>query len=59
MFVDGVQVVADRKVLTLNQADAAIRLAAAQQRMESAAPQRDYLHRRAEEITPLSLPVAE
>jgi hypothetical protein len=46
-------------VLTLDQADAAIRLAAAQQRMESAAPQRDYLHRPAEEITPLSLPVAD
>jgi cytosine/adenosine deaminase-related metal-dependent hydrolase len=57
VFVDGIQVVADRKVLTLDQADAAIRLAAAQQRMESAAPQRDYLHRRAEEITPLSLPL--
>jgi 5-methylthioadenosine/S-adenosylhomocysteine deaminase len=57
VFVDGVQVVADRRVLTLDQADAAIRLAAAQQRMESAAPQRDYLHRRAEEIMPLSLPV--
>ncbi|HEU0216172.1 MAG TPA: amidohydrolase family protein [Stellaceae bacterium] len=57
VFVDGIQVVANRKVLTLDQADAAIRLAAAQQRMESAAPQRDYLRRRAEEITPLSLPV--
>jgi cytosine/adenosine deaminase-related metal-dependent hydrolase len=59
VFVDGVQVVADHKVLTLDQADAAIRLAAAQQRMESAAPQRDYLRRRAEEITPLSLPLAD
>jgi 5-methylthioadenosine/S-adenosylhomocysteine deaminase len=59
VFVDGVQVVAGRKVLTMDQQDAAIRLAAAQQRMESAAPQRDYLHRRAEEITPLSLPLAD
>jgi len=59
VFVDGIQVVADRKVLTMDQADAAIRLAAAQARMESAAPQHDYLHRRAEEITPLSLPVAD
>jgi len=59
VFVDGIQVVADRKVLTMDQQDAAIRLAAAQQRMESAAPQHDYLHRSAEEITPLSLPVGD
>ena len=58
VFVDGIQVVADRKVLTMDQADAAQRLSAAQQRMESAAPQRDYLRRTAEKITPLSLPVA-
>jgi 5-methylthioadenosine/S-adenosylhomocysteine deaminase len=59
VFVNGVQVVADRRVLTLDQTDAADRLAAAQARMEAAAPQRDYLRRRAEEIAPLSLPVAE
>jgi 5-methylthioadenosine/S-adenosylhomocysteine deaminase len=59
VFVDGIQVVADRKVLTMDQQNAAIRLAAAQQRMESAAPQRDYLHRKAQEITPLSLPVSD
>jgi len=59
VFVDGIQVVADRNVLTMDQRDAAIRLAAAQARMESAAPQHDYRHRRAEEITPLSLPVAD
>lgn len=57
VFVDGIQVVADRKVLTMDRAAAAERLAAAQRRMESAAPQRDYLHRRAEEIVPLSLPL--
>jgi cytosine/adenosine deaminase-related metal-dependent hydrolase len=59
VFVDGLQVVADRKVLTLDQHDAALRLAAAQRRMEAAAPQRDYLHRTAEEITPLSLPLGD
>jgi cytosine/adenosine deaminase-related metal-dependent hydrolase len=59
VFVDGVQVVADRKVLTLDQADAAQRLTAAQERMEAAAPQHDYLRRRAEEIVPLSLPVGD
>jgi 5-methylthioadenosine/S-adenosylhomocysteine deaminase len=59
VFVDGRQVVADRRVLTLDQQDAALRLKAAQARMEAAAPQRDYRHRLAEEIAPLSLPVAE
>jgi 5-methylthioadenosine/S-adenosylhomocysteine deaminase len=59
VFVDGVQVVADRRVLTLDQADAAIRLTAAQERMEAAAPQHDYLSRKAEEITPLSLPMVD
>jgi 5-methylthioadenosine/S-adenosylhomocysteine deaminase len=59
VFVDGVQVVANRRVLTLDRTDAAARLAAAQARMEAAAPQRDYLRRRADEIAPLSLPVAE
>ncbi len=59
VFVDGRQIVAGRRVLTLDQQDAAVRMNAAQQRMESAAPQRDYLHRTAEEITPLSLPVAD
>ena len=59
VFVDGRQVVANRQVLTLDQADAAVRVRAAQERMESAAPQRDYLRRTAEEITPLSLPVID
>jgi 5-methylthioadenosine/S-adenosylhomocysteine deaminase len=59
VFVDGVQVVADRRVLTMDQEDAALRLTAAQKHMESAVPQHDYLHRRAEEIVPLSLPVAD
>jgi 5-methylthioadenosine/S-adenosylhomocysteine deaminase len=59
VFVGGVQVIADRKVLTLDQAAAAQRLAAAQERMEAAAPQHDYLRRRAEEIAPLSLKLAD
>jgi 5-methylthioadenosine/S-adenosylhomocysteine deaminase len=59
VFVDGVQVVAGRKVLTLDQVDAAARLAAAQERMEAAAPQRDYLRRKAEAIVPLSLPLVD
>jgi 5-methylthioadenosine/S-adenosylhomocysteine deaminase len=57
VYVDGRQVVADFKVLTLNQADAAGRLAEAQARMLAAVSKRDYRGRSADEITPLSLPV--
>ena len=59
VFVDGKQVVADGRVLTLDQASAGARLRAAQERMEAAAPGRDYRRRSAAEITPLSLPMAE
>jgi 5-methylthioadenosine/S-adenosylhomocysteine deaminase len=59
VFVGGRQVVADRKVLMLDQNDAAERLDRAQQRMLEAASQRDYRGRRAEGISPLSLPVAD
>jgi 5-methylthioadenosine/S-adenosylhomocysteine deaminase len=58
VFIDGSQVVADGKVLTLDQADAADRLCRAQQRMLDAASQRDYRGRNAEAIVPLSLPLA-
>jgi hypothetical protein len=56
--VDGVQVVAEGRVLTLDQAGAAARLAEAQARMMAAVPARDYRGRSADEITPLSLRVA-
>jgi 5-methylthioadenosine/S-adenosylhomocysteine deaminase len=59
VFVDGRQVVADGRVLTLDQEAAGGRLRAAQERMEAAAPGRDYRGRSAAQITPLSLPVAE
>ena len=59
VFVDGRQVVAGGKVLTLDQADAARRLDRAQRRMLEAAPQRDYRGRSAEEIVPLSLPLVD
>ena len=58
VFVDGRQVVAAGKVITLNQMDAADRLYRAQQRMLQAAPRRDYRGRNAEEVVPLSLPLA-
>jgi 5-methylthioadenosine/S-adenosylhomocysteine deaminase len=57
VYVDGRQVVADFKVLTLNQADAAGRLAEAQARMLAAVRQRDYRSRGADDIVPLSLPL--
>jgi 5-methylthioadenosine/S-adenosylhomocysteine deaminase len=59
VFVDGRQVVADGKVLTLDQADAARRLHRAQQRMLEAVARRDYRGRNADEIVPLSLPLAD
>ena len=59
VFVDGHQVVADRKVLTINQDDAADRLAGAQRRMLEAAARRDYRGRSAEQISPLSLPMGD
>jgi cytosine/adenosine deaminase-related metal-dependent hydrolase len=59
VFIDGRQVVVDRKVVTLDQTGAADRLAGAQQRMMAAAPRRDYRHRSAEEIAPLSLPMVD
>jgi 5-methylthioadenosine/S-adenosylhomocysteine deaminase len=59
VFIDGKQVVADHKVLSLNQDAAAERLADAQQRMLQAAPRRDYRQRTAEEISPLSLPIVD
>jgi cytosine/adenosine deaminase-related metal-dependent hydrolase len=58
VWVDGLQVVNDHQVTTLDQRDAGIRLAAAQQRMMAKVPERDYLKRRADQISPLSLPLA-
>ena len=57
-YVDGRQVVAARKVLHLDRADAAGRLAEAQQRMIDAVPDHDYAGRSADDIAPLSLPHA-
>jgi cytosine/adenosine deaminase-related metal-dependent hydrolase len=59
VFVDGRQVVAEHKVLTLDQDQAAGRLADAQQRMLQDAGRRDYRGRSASEISPLSLHLFE
>lgn len=57
VYVDGVQVVRERTVLTLDRAAAVTRLAESQARMLADVPNRDYAGRSAEEITPLSLPM--
>jgi 5-methylthioadenosine/S-adenosylhomocysteine deaminase len=59
VFVDGRLVVAEGKVLTLDQAAAAERVARAQRRMLEAAVRRDYRGRSAEEIVSLSLPLVD
>ena len=56
VYVDGEPVVANGRVLTLDQAGALERLTAAQRRMEASVPARDARGRRSTEITPLSLP---
>ncbi|MEE8532857.1 MAG: amidohydrolase family protein [Alphaproteobacteria bacterium] len=58
VYIDGVKVVADRKVLTLDRDDAVGRLEEAQARMLEATPGHDYAGRRAADISPLSLPLA-
>ncbi|TVQ34485.1 MAG: N-ethylammeline chlorohydrolase [Geminicoccaceae bacterium] len=57
VYVDGVQVVRDREVLTIDRLDAARRLTEGQARMMAKVPERDYRGRTADEITPLSLPI--
>jgi cytosine/adenosine deaminase-related metal-dependent hydrolase len=57
VYVDGIQVVANRRVLTLDRPAAAARLAEAQRRMLEAVPRHDYAGRSAEAIAPLSLPL--
>ena len=55
VFIDGRQVVEGGKVLALDQAGAAEKLARAQERMLAKVVERDYLGRTADEVTPLSL----
>src|SRR5215469_6418694 len=57
VYVDGVKVVENRRVLTLDHGAALEMLSEAQRHMEDATPQRDYKHRKAQEIVPLSLPL--
>jgi cytosine/adenosine deaminase-related metal-dependent hydrolase len=57
VYIDGRRVVADFKVITLDQAAAGVRLEEAQARMLAAVRQRDYRARSADDIVPLSLPL--
>ncbi len=57
VYVDGLQVVRDRKVLHLDREGAVAWLAEAQARMLADVPNHDYAGRSADEITPLSLPL--
>lgn len=58
VYVDGAQVVAEGRVLTLDMDGAAGRLEEAQALMEAAVPARDAAGRTAREVSPLSLPLA-
>jgi 5-methylthioadenosine/S-adenosylhomocysteine deaminase len=57
VYIDGRQVVADGRLLTMDHSEALGRLTEAQRRMEATVPKRDPRSRRSEDITPLSLPV--
>jgi cytosine/adenosine deaminase-related metal-dependent hydrolase len=57
VYVDGIRVVANRRVLTLDRAAAAGRIQDAQRRMLTAVPTHDHAGRSAQEIAPLSLPL--
>ena len=57
VYVDGIKVVANRRVLTLDHDAAVDALTEAQRRMEAAVPGRDYRKRGAEQVVPLSLPM--
>lgn len=59
VYVDGVKVVENGEAVNLNYADAAVRLDEAQMRAEPVASELDWAKRPIEEISPLSLPVAE
>lgn len=58
VYIDGQMVVRDRKVLTLDHRDALARLGKAQADMLARTPQVDFAHRTAEQIAPLTLPMA-
>ncbi|MHA1153933.1 MAG: amidohydrolase family protein, partial [Alphaproteobacteria bacterium] len=58
-YVDGVQVVRDGRVLTLDHEAALTRMEAERLRAEARVPERDWAGRTGEELSPLTLPVME
>jgi 5-methylthioadenosine/S-adenosylhomocysteine deaminase len=58
VYIAGRRVVADGKVTTLDHQGAAERLVGLQERMMTLTPGRDYRGRTADQIAPLTLPVA-
>jgi cytosine/adenosine deaminase-related metal-dependent hydrolase len=58
VYVDGVKVVAEGRVLTLDHAGAAERVDAARRRAEAEVQHLDWAGRSGEELSPLSLPMA-
>ena len=59
VYVDGNLVVSDRKVLTIDQDAALDAVQAGQDRMMERMPSADWAHRTADQISPMSFPVAE
>jgi cytosine/adenosine deaminase-related metal-dependent hydrolase len=59
VFIDGRLVVDQGKVLTLNHAAALEALTEAQSRMIAAVPGYDWARRHADQLTPMSLPMAQ
>lgn len=59
VYVDGVQVVRDSRVLTLDREDASARLHEAQVRAMERAPDLDWAKRPMQQISPLSLPLED
>ena len=57
VYVDGNLVVADRKVLTMDQNAILDEVQAGQGRIMEQMPSADYAHRNADEISPMCLPV--
>jgi cytosine/adenosine deaminase-related metal-dependent hydrolase len=57
VYINGVKVVDDRRILTMDQDGALDRAQEAQARMEQAVPETDWLGRTAEEIAPLTYPL--
>ncbi len=59
VYVGGEQVVRDGRVLTLDRQGALGRLEAARERAEARVPELDWGGRAGEELSPLSLPLAQ